>query len=101
MDPTTEDRIKVACRIRPADSNQAQSGAKSTRCVSVDGGTNTVLVHAKPETQNFGFDYVGGEESTQEDFFRAVGLPITDACIQGYNGTILCYGQTGSGKVPT
>jgi len=91
MDSASEDRIKVACRIRPADSNQAQSACVK-RCVSVDNNSNTVTVHAKPETQNFGFDYVGGEESTQEDFFRAVGLPITDACIQGYNGTILCYG---------
>ena len=95
-----EDTIKVACRVRPADSNAAQ-GSCSKRCVTVDTTSHSIVVHSRPEVQNFGFDFVGGEESTQEDFFQAVGLPITEACIQGYNGTILCYGQTGSGKTHT
>ena len=83
MDSTaaSEDRIRVACRVRPAEGNAAQTCTK--RCVSVDGNTHTVTVHAKPEAQLFGFDYVGGEDSTQENFFQAVGLPITEACIQG------------------
>jgi kinesin family protein 15 len=33
--------------------------------------------------------------------FQQVGLPITEKCLQGYNGTVLCYGQTGSGKTYT
>lgn len=30
-----------------------------------------------------------------------VGRPVTNACLDGYNGTIFCYGQTGSGKTFT
>ncbi|CAN0469640.1 unnamed protein product, partial [Hapterophycus canaliculatus] len=30
-----------------------------------------------------------------------IGRPVTNACLEGYNGTIFCYGQTGSGKTFT
>lgn len=78
MDPTDgSDRIRVACRIRPAGE------LNSVKCVIVDTNSNSITVTTRPEPQSFGFDFVGGEESTQEDFFQAVGLPITEACIQG------------------
>lgn len=30
-----------------------------------------------------------------------IAQPITDSCLQGYNGTIFAYGMTGSGKTFT
>lgn len=32
---------------------------------------------------------------------KQIGRPVTNACMEGYNGTIFCYGQTGSGKTFT
>lgn len=32
---------------------------------------------------------------------RQIGRPVTNACLDGFNGTIFCYGQTGSGKTYT
>ena len=37
----------------------------------------------------------------QAEIFQAIGLPIGDACMAGYNGTIFAYGQTGAGKTFT
>ena len=42
--------------------------------------------------ENFNFDYVGSEDSTQEEIFQIVGKPIIDQCLQGYNGSIFAYG---------
>jgi Cdc6-like AAA superfamily ATPase len=47
------------------------------------------------------FDHVFDGESTQEDVFNRVGPRFIDACLRGYNGTILAYGQTGTGKTFT
>jgi hypothetical protein len=40
----------------------------------------------------FTFDYIGGEDCTQEEIFQKVGKPIVDQCLQGYNGSIFAYG---------
>ena len=44
------------------------------------------------------FVEVAHENTSQEEMFELVGLPITQTCLEGFNGTIICYGQTGSGK---
>jgi kinesin family protein 15 len=41
---------------------------------------------------------VADEQVSQEEMFQLVGMPITQTCLEGFNGTIICYGQTGSGK---
>jgi len=87
----SEDHIQVVCRIRPSNSNDGSS----RKLVTVDKNSNSVIVNSKPESKVFSFDFVGGEDTSQEEIFQVVGVPITEACIQGYNGTILCYGQTG------
>jgi Tfp pilus assembly pilus retraction ATPase PilT len=38
---------------------------------------------------------------TQEDVYEAIGTPIVDSVMNGYNGAIIAYGQTGSGKTHT
>jgi len=46
----------------------------------------------------YAFNHVFTPESTQSDVFEAIGKPMIDKVIQGYNASILAYGQTGSGK---
>jgi hypothetical protein len=36
----------------------------------------------------FTYDFVGGEDTTQEEVFESVGRVMTDNCLDGYNGTI-------------
>jgi hypothetical protein len=49
----------------------------------------------------FSFDFVAGESTTQEAIFARIGKPVVDTCLQGYNSTVFAYGQTGSGKTHT
>lgn len=77
---------------------------KSRKCIQ-EVKDNKQLVVASMSNggggETFSFDFVGGEESAQEDIFAIVGKPIVDQCLQGYNGSIFAYGQTGSGKTHT
>jgi kinesin family protein 15 len=70
-------------------------------CITVNTASSTVTLAVKPTEKSFGFDYVAEGHTSQEEIFQAVGLPVTQKCLQGYNGTILCYGQTGTGKSHT
>ncbi|RNF24448.1 putative kinesin [Trypanosoma conorhini] len=36
--------------------------------------------------------------SSQEDVYNAVGRPVLENSLEGYNGCVFAYGQTGSGK---
>ena len=47
------------------------------------------------------FDRVFGPETTQAEIYASAAAPITQAVLQGYNGTIFAYGQTSSGKTYT
>ena len=51
--------------------------------------------------KSYFFDYVGDENTTQNDIFEQCGKKICDYSLEGYNGTIFAYGQTGSGKTYT
>lgn len=115
---TNNENVKVFCRIRPpVEHEKCKSGSSSIfsisspfssrKCISVPkthGASKTINVHLKstPQTpKSFTFDRVFDEESSQNDVFQIVGVPLTRACLAGYNGTIFAYGQTGSGKTFT
>lgn len=94
------DNIQVMVRIRPLNPRELAEEAKS--CLILDSSdTNTVVLDAKPEPKIFNFDWIGGEETTQENIFDTVGKPMIEACLEGYNCCIFAYGQTGAGKTFT
>lgn len=62
---------------------------------------HTLFVESKYEKMNYKCDYVAGENSTQQEIYDEVGLPIVKSFFQGYNCTVFSYGQTGSGKTYT
>jgi kinesin family member 15 len=97
-----DENVQVVCRVRPRNPRElrnSQIGGESF--VQVDPKTSSIRVSAKGEDKFFSYDFSAGEEVTQEELFEVVGVPITNRCLEGYNGTILCYGQTGSGKTFT
>ena len=94
-----ESRIKVAVRSRPL--NKREMGKESGLVVSCLESSSSVQVNCKPEAKTFSFDHVFGVSSTQESVFQTVGAPLTESCLDGFNGTIIAYGQTGSGKTHT
>ena len=74
--------------------------AATNRCLTVLADRTTVVLNAKPP-KVFTFDYAVPENASQEEIFLSIGRPITSACLEGYNSTVLAYGQTGSGKSHT
>ena len=66
--------------------------------VLVDG--RTVEVQRKPPA-SYGYDHVCDEHQTQSEIFESVGVPVTDAFLEGYHGCLIAYGQTGAGKTFT
>eukprot|EP01132_Coremiostelium_polycephalum_P008580 gene8580-10558_t len=98
---TVVDNVKVCVRIRPNTFEHAT--ATFSDKISLEGfqSTNSVLLHCKPEPKTFSFDYVATEDTTQEELFNVVALPILNSHIDGYHGCIFAYGQTGSGKSHT
>jgi len=94
---TSGDAIRVYLRVRPPNEREITHGFH--QCIQADNTASITLLGNPPHT--FHFDAVGFTNTTQEDIFQTVGLPITDKCLQGYNGTIFAYGQTGAGKTFT
>lgn len=88
-----ENHIKVVCRVRPVNSIESSHKQGLRKCITVvDDGLNIQLT-SRDKREKFHFDCIADEETSQEDMFALVGKPITDACVQGFNGTIICYGQ--------
>eukprot|EP00966_Prymnesium_polylepis_P187849 4354924-Prymnesium_polylepis.1 len=46
----------------------------------------------------FAFDHVFSDESQQEAVYAAIGAPLVEKALAGFNSTMLAYGQTASGK---
>ncbi|CAH0474850.1 unnamed protein product [Peronospora belbahrii] len=119
--------VKVFCRVRPPNERErggklssssnsmgfltrntnvaAASTSFTKKCVTVpssDPSQQTIFLQSHHGiTKTFTFDRVFDEAASQNDIFEVVGAPLTQACLEGYNGTIFAYGQTGSGKTFT
>ncbi|XP_035691309.1 kinesin-like protein KIF3A [Branchiostoma floridae] len=94
-----DDRIQVVIRVRPLRGEEKE---QEEGCLTVD----TRLMQISVPTMNNGvqqfiFNKVFPEETTQAEIFNTMASPIVDAVLEGYNGCILCYGKTGSGKTYT
>lgn len=104
------ENVRIYLRIRPSRSEEANnrnnttSGPSSNNyCLMVDpqNPKQAVTLFSGSKAEVFTYDCVGGPETEQEDIFESVAKPVTEYCLQGYNGTIFAYGQTGSGKTFT
>jgi hypothetical protein len=72
---------------------------KSPGCVTIVDSKNIRVEGSDGNNSHqYGFDYVYGENTEQQLVFDDLGVPILDAALGGFNGTIFAYGQTGSGK---
>jgi len=94
------DNIKVMVRVRPLNSRERAEEGKI--CVLLDDyRPNCLTLDAKPEAKTFNFDWVGGDNTTQQNIFEVVGKSMVSTCLEGYNCCIFAYGQTGAGKTYT
>ncbi|KAF7831314.1 kinesin-like protein KIN-12F isoform X1 [Senna tora] len=81
--------IDVVVRIRPSNSRGVE-GDRIIRKISPD----TLCVGDR----QFTFDSIFDSNSSQEDIFQSVGVPLVKNALAGYNTSLLSYGQSGSGK---
>ncbi|MEW5309683.1 MAG: hypothetical protein WDW38_001552 [Sanguina aurantia] len=100
-DDKKDDTVKVYVRVRPV--NEAELRADASGCVSVF-STNTIRLarrdNAKAD-EEFVFDQVFDEATSQEEIFNWVGRSAVDNCMSGLNSAVFAYGQTGAGKTHT
>ena len=61
-----------------------------------------VIKHIGETGENpYTFDHIFQPGATQKEVYIKAAQPITNAVLEGYNGTIFAYGQTSSGKTHT
>ena len=95
-------RIQIYARIRPGP-QRCEGFQASANSISLRTGYERDALFSKSPAakHEFTFDQVFEEESSQEDVFQKVALPVVDQFLLGYNGTVFAYGQTSSGKTYT
>ncbi|KAG9441590.1 hypothetical protein H6P81_017444 [Aristolochia fimbriata] len=84
--------VKVLARIRPVGGLE-----KEENLIVKKVSANSLSVGDK----KFTFDSVIDSNTTQEEMFHLVGVPLVKDSLAGFNTSILSYGQTGSGKTYT
>lgn len=94
IDLSSSDRIRVVVRCRPKKSSESETAfvqCKDDKCIAIRTAPD------RPE-KKYGFDYVAGDDSTQELIYEQAGRPVVECVLAGFHGTIFAYGQTGTGK---
>eukprot|EP01039_Chlorochromonas_danica_P008606 gene8606-9484_t len=105
-------RVKVAVRCRPAFQDEIDFAKGDfvsivqTRAEALGGQAmrdlgQVSLATVTGKQRDFYFDYVFGEDASQDFVYDRLARPIVQEVLRGCNGTIFAYGQTGTGKTYT
>lgn len=96
--------MKVHVRVRPVpgavqcDLGGEKTGDPADGFIDVDGSLLQIHDVGKQHTSQFTFDDVFGCQASQTQLHEAIGQPMVDHVLSGYNACCFAYGQTGSGK---
>ena len=78
------------------------NGDDATTAVETLPEANRVMLRKTAwDSDAYAFDTVFHSGSSQSRVFTEVALPVVEAVVKGYNGTVMAYGQTGTGKTYT
>jgi kinesin family protein 6/9 len=103
-EPPSSSSIQIFMRVRPTKKPSGYFELnESTGKVSFDVPKDMVnnMVNNSRTNWDFRYDGIIGMDSTQEEVFEKVAVPVNQSALDGYNATIFAYGQTGSGKTFT
>lgn len=94
--------VTVGVRIRPLNDREL-SGSNSGLAWGPANSNTVTRVDLDPSmsrapSHNFYYDAVFDKQSSNDDVFSKLGVPVVEAALGGFNGTIFAYGQTSSGK---
>ena len=107
---TPQDAINIPARFQRTVIHATSSTSVSvdvTTPVPAAPGAGTTSAPSSPsqlanaKKQQFTFDQVHGQDSTQHDLFTSTAQSLISRFLEGFNCTILAYGQTSSGKTYT
>jgi kinesin family protein 4/21/27 len=107
---TPQDAINIPARFQRTVIHTTSSTSVSidvTTSTPPASGAGTASAPSSPsqvasaKKQQFTFDQVHGQDSTQHGLFIATAQPLISRFLEGFNCTILAYGQTSSGKTHT
>ncbi|CAI5476297.1 unnamed protein product [Closterium sp. Yama58-4] len=91
--------VTVCVRFRPQNKIELHEGGLI--CVEKNCDQSFYLKDEKDEKTLFTFDRTFYQDSTQQEVFSYVALPVVQDSLSAINGTVLAYGQTGAGKTHT
>ena len=89
--------VRVAVRIRPLVRKEIEEGSRAF----VNKVPSQPQVSINGSNEAFTFDYVFGQNETQNQVYDSAVSKMVGKIFKGYNVTIVAYGQTGSGKTFT
>eukprot|EP01032_Pedospumella_encystans_P008900 gene8900-10518_t len=109
MDSISEEGIIVAVRIRPLSKKELASGivsccqtlGESNIAIRKNGDANNFLKSQMAMLNEYAFDAVFDEDSTQEEVYESTAKKFIPNVINGKNVTVFAYGATGAGKTHT
>eukprot|EP00045_Choanoeca_perplexa_P016795 m.231199 g.231199 ORF g.231199 m.231199 type:complete len:1500 (+) comp17361_c0_seq2:265-4764(+) len=95
--------VTVSVRVRPL--NKREQALNSPNVIAMT-GRSTFIAHPEKQKENkFTFDHSfwshqpgDGHFADQSVVYSAIGKPLLERSLEGYNVTAFAYGQTGSGK---
>ncbi len=101
--------VVVAVRIRPLSSSEISSGMKtccqmvgdSVVAIRKNGDAMQYLKSQQLSINEYGYDVVFDESSTQYEVFHNTAKPYLSRLLDGQNVTVFAYGATGAGKTHT
>lgn len=84
--------VRVAVRCRPFNDREKRM-PDMAQCVHMANG-QLRIAGPTGEEHSFGFDYMFGENSTQDQVWDSLGAPILEKAFSGYNGIVLiCFSR--------
>ena len=92
-----EGSVRVIARLRHSTQRTLDEGPALTIDAEHTGSERGIVA---PSGRFAVHDAFGGDASNREVFER-VGVPLVEAVLKGYHGSLIAYGQTGSGKTFT
>lgn len=84
------DAVTVVCRVRPLGAPSPE-GSLTVGCTQVDHDSTGLTI--VPDGELFTFDRIFRAGSTQQEVFDAIGAPVLQSILDGFNGCVLAYGQ--------
>ncbi|XP_045771069.1 kinesin-like protein KIF23 [Maniola jurtina] len=99
-----KDPVQVYCRLRPMPRETDVSCIKILSPTTILLSPPATAVSYRNEgakTMKYTFKEVFPPETTQQEVFDKVALPLVEGLVKGKNGLLFAYGVTGSGKTFT